>query len=176
MMRPAKRSKGATRGFFIPIGGAENRVKDPVILQRFVTLCGGPRAHIALIPTASSRDDTGDRYESVFRELGADRVSILPFKTRADCESERYLKVLDGADGVFMTGGDQERLAEMLSNTSAADKLRHRNAHGMSVAGTSAGASAMSTAMIAGGKSGGTPRAGMVDLAPGPGFLSRFGI
>src|ERR1700676_2642018 len=109
MMRPAKRSKGATRGFFIPIGGAENRVKDPVILQRFVTLCGGPRAHIAVIPTASSRDDTGDRYESVFRNLGADRVSILPFKTRADCESERYLKELDRADGVFMTGGDQIR-------------------------------------------------------------------
>jgi cyanophycinase len=174
MMRPAKQSKGATRGFFIPIGGAENRVKDPVILQRFVTLCGGPRAHIAVIPTASSRGDTGDRYESVFRNLGADRVSILPFKTRADCESERYLKELDRADGVFMTGGDQVRLAGILSGTSAAELLRTRNAEGMHIAGTSAGASAMSADMIAGGKSGSTPRAGMVDLAPGLGLLSRL--
>ena len=129
-MRPGKPLNGATRGYIIPIGGKENRVQNPVILRRFVKLCGGSRAHIAVIPTASSLDDTGDLYESVFRDLGADRVSILPFKTRADCESERYLKVLDRADGVFMTGGDQVRLAEMLSDTSAADKLRHRNAHG----------------------------------------------
>jgi cyanophycinase len=176
MMRPGRQLNGATRGFIIPIGGAENRVQNPVILRRFVKLCGGSRAHIAVIPTASSLDDTGDLYESVFRDLGADRVSILPFKTRADCDSETYLKVLDRADGVFMTGGDQVRLAEMLSDTSAADKLRRRNAHGMHVAGTSAGASAMSAAMIAGGKSGATPRAGMVDLAPGLGFISRFVI
>jgi cyanophycinase len=75
-----------------------------------------------------------------------------------------------------MTGGDQVRLAEVLSGTSAADKLRSRNANGMHVAGTSAGASAMSAAMIAGGKSGATPRAGMVDLAPGLGLISRFVI
>jgi cyanophycinase len=176
MMRPGRPPNGATRGFIIPIGGKENRIQNPVILRRFVTLCGGVRAHIAVIPTASSLDDTGDLYESVFRDLGADRVSILPFKTRADCESKKYLKVLDHANGVFMTGGDQVRLAEMLSNTSAADKLRRRNARGMHVAGTSAGASAMSAAMIAGGKSGVTPRAGMVDLAPGLGFISRFVI
>src|SRR5260370_21867451 len=176
MMRSGRALNGATRGFIIPMGGAENRVQNPVILRRFVKLCGGSRAHIAVIPTASSLDDTGDLYESVFRDLGADRVSILPFKARADCESERYLKVLDRADGVFMTGGDQVRLAEMLSDTAAADKLRHRNAHGMHVAGTSAGASAMSAAMIAGGKSGATPRPGRVDLAPGLGFISRFGI
>ncbi|MGF6872830.1 cyanophycinase [Paraburkholderia sp. MM5477-R1] len=175
-MRSGRSPKGATRGFIIPIGGAENRVRNPVILRRFVKLCGGSRAHIAVIPTASSLDDTGDLYESVFRDLGADRVSILPFKTRRDCESDRYLKVLDHADGVFMTGGDQVRLAEMLSDTPAAEKLHSRNAHGMHVAGTSAGASAMSAAMIAGGKSGATPRAGMVDLAPGLGLISRFVI
>jgi cyanophycinase len=165
---------GATRGFIIPIGGAENRVENPVILRRFVKLCGGSRAHIAVIPTASSRDDTGDRYESVFHNLGADRVSILRFKTRADCESKRDLEVLDRADGVFMTGGDQVRLAEILSGTSAAKKLHTRNAEGMHIAGTSAGASAMSAAMIAGGKSGTTPRAGMVALAPGLGLISRL--
>jgi cyanophycinase len=176
MMRPGRSLNGATRGFIIPIGGAENRVQNPVILRRFVKLCGGESAHIAVIPTASSLDDTGDLYESAFRDLGAGRVSILPFKTRSDCQLERYLKVLEHADGVFMTGGDQVRLAEMLADTPAAERLLRRNAHGMHVAGTSAGASAMSTSMIAGGKSGAMPRAGMVDLAPGLGFLSRFVI
>jgi len=87
-MRPGRQLNGATRGFIIPIGGAENRVQNPVILRRFVKLCGGSRAHIAVIPTASSLDDTGDLYESVFLDLGADRVSILPFKARADCERD----------------------------------------------------------------------------------------
>src|SRR5258708_19713138 len=157
MMRPGRPTKSATRGFIIPIGGAESRVQKPVILGGFVKVCGGSRAHIAVIPTASSLDDTGDLYETVFRDLGADRVSILPFKSRADCESDKYLKVLDHADGVFMTGGDQVRLAEMLIDTSAADKLRRRNAHGMHVAGTSAGASAMSSPMIPDGHDRATP-------------------
>jgi cyanophycinase len=174
MMRPGR--KNATRGFIVPIGGAENRVQDPVILRRFVKVCGGPRAHIAVIPTASSLDDIGDRYESVFSGLGAGRISILPFKSRADCESPKYLEVLDRVDGVFMTGGDQVRLAEMLIDTSAAQRLCGRNMHGMHIAGTSAGASAMSSAMIASGTSGATPRAGMVDLAMGLGLVSRFVI
>jgi len=173
-MRPGR--KNATRGFIVPIGGAENRVQNPVILRRFVKVCGGPRAHIAVIPTASSLDDIGDRYESVFSGLGAGRISILPFKSRADCESPKYLEVLDRVDGVFMTGGDQVRLAEMLIDTSAAQRLCSRNMHGMHIAGTSAGASAMSSAMIASGTSGATPRAGMVDLAMGLGLVSRFVI
>ena len=175
-MRPGRPPKNPTRGFIVPIGGAENRVQDPVILRRFVKLCGGPSAHIAIIPTASSLDNTGDLYVSVFSDLNAGQISILPFKSREDCESQQYLEVLDHVDGVFMTGGDQVRLAEVLSGTSAAQKLCSRNMHGMHIAGTSAGASAMSSAMIAGGKSGATPRAGMVDLAAGLGLVSGFVI
>src|ERR1700757_996145 len=104
MMRPGKPLNGATRGYIIPIGGAENRVQNPVILRRFVKLCGGPSAHIAVIPTASSLDNTGDVYGSVFSDLGAGQISILPFKSRGDCESQQYLEVLDRVDGVFMTG------------------------------------------------------------------------
>ena len=45
-MCPAKTTKGQQRGFVIPIGGAEERVNDPIILQRFVELCGGKDAYI----------------------------------------------------------------------------------------------------------------------------------
>jgi cyanophycinase len=173
---PAGRPHRPTRGFVIPIGGAENRVQNPVILRQFVKLCGGPRAHIAVIPTASCLDDTGHMYESVFGQIGAGRISILPFKSRSDCESKHYLDVLNRVDGVFMTGGDQVRLTELLNDTSAARSIRERNAHGVHIAGTSAGASAMSSLMIAGGRSGATPRAGMVELAPGLGLIDRFVI
>ena len=52
-MCPAKVEKNTARGFVIPIGGAEERQNDPVILQRFVNICGDSAAQIAIIPTAS---------------------------------------------------------------------------------------------------------------------------
>lgn len=176
-MTTQKLVSSSVRGFIVPIGGSENRTENSTILRQFIKLCGGPNgAHIAIIPTASERENIGSIYESAFRDLGARRVSILPFKTCADCESKKYLDVLNHADGVFMTGGDQLRLAETLNGTSAVKKLRHRNANGMHIAGTSAGASAMSTIMIAGGESGATPRVGMVDLAPGLGLTHQLVI
>ena len=62
------------RGFIIPVGGAEEKIGSPLILKRFVRLCGGRDARIVVIPTASSLADTGDRYEALFRDLGAKRV------------------------------------------------------------------------------------------------------
>ena len=173
-MSPARLPEGATRGFIIPIGGAEDKLRDPHILKRFVRLCGGSRARIAIIPTASELEDTGSRYKRVFRKLGADRVNILALKTRSDCESEDALKVLSRADGIFMTGGNQLRLSTILGGTSVARRIRSRNAEGMHVAGTSAGAAFVPEHMIAGGETGSTPRADMVQLAPGLGLTNRF--
>lgn len=178
LMRTAKAANHPNRGYIIPIGGAEDRTENPVILRRFVELCGGSNARIAIIPTASSLTDTGDLYKSVFSSLGVDpcRISILAFATRDDCRKRRYLKVLDRADGVFITGGDQVRLVEMLSATQVAAKMLSRNANGMHIAGTSAGASAMSAQMIASGKTGITPRVGIVELAAGLGLVDKVVI
>ena len=43
-----------THGTVIVIGGAEDKVRDRVILGRFVALAGGRDAKIAVIATASS--------------------------------------------------------------------------------------------------------------------------
>ena len=85
------------RGFIIPVGGAESKIGSPLILKRFVRLCGGRDARIVVIPTASSLADTGERYEELFRELGAKRVDILDFETRADCEDADRLATLEDA-------------------------------------------------------------------------------
>ena len=45
--------EGATRGWIIPIGGAENKENDRHILERFVQCSGGREADIVVIPTAS---------------------------------------------------------------------------------------------------------------------------
>ena len=71
-MSPAKVVPGEQRGFIIPVGGGEAKLHDPAILRRFVKIAGGRRARVAIIPTASLAEDTGRRYEGIFRELGAD--------------------------------------------------------------------------------------------------------
>lgn len=161
------------RGFIIPIGGAEEKMGDPGILARFVELAGGDRGRIAVIPTASQLDDTGERYEQVFKELGAARVRTFRFETRENCEDPRLLEKLGQADAIFMTGGNQLRLSTTLGGTSVAKLIRLRNQDGVHVAGTSAGAAFMPEHMIAFGAEGPTPRADKVTLAPGLGLVNR---
>lgn len=161
------------QGYIIPIGGAEERKGDPRILQRFVDICGGRDADIAIIPTASQLSDTGARYERAFKRLGVRRATSLPYERRADCAREDWLEVLEKADGVFLTGGNQLRLSTTLGGTVVARTLRRRNREGLHVAGTSAGAAIMSEHMIAFGDEGSTPRADMVTLAPGLGLTDR---
>ncbi|NNF16619.1 MAG: cyanophycinase [Gammaproteobacteria bacterium] len=171
---PPSPTNGNQRGYIIPIGGAESKLRNPEILDRFVDLCGGKPARIAIIPTASELEDTGRNYEKLFRRLGVNHAMVLPFITREDCKSSKYLEYIEKADGVFMTGGNQLRLSTTLGGTAVAQLIRRRNAVGMHVAGTSAGAAFMPEHMIAGGSEGSTPRPNKVTLAPGLGLTNNF--
>ena len=173
---PSKVPDGETRGWIVPIGGAENKENDPRILQRFIDVSGGPDADIVVIPTASQLHETGHRYEQVFRDLGARRVSVMDFDTRRDCQEPSRLERLEQASGIFFTGGNQLRLTTLLGGTPVAKLIRNRNAHGVTVGGTSAGASILSEHMIAFGDEGGSAISGSVLLAPGLGLTNRFVI
>jgi cyanophycinase len=163
---------GVRRGFIIPIGGAEQRLRDRDILTRFVHLCGGEQARIAVIPTASELAETGPTYERVFREIGVAHARNFPFDTRADCDSTDWLDELGSSTGVFMTGGNQLRLSTTLGGTKVGSLLRALSARGAHIAGTSAGAGFLSEHMIAFGSEGSSPRANMVTLAPGLGLTN----
>jgi cyanophycinase len=173
---PSQVPEGSTRGWIAPIGGGEDTENDPQILRRFVALCGGADADIAVIPTASKLADTGARYEVAFRALGAGRVAVLDFDSRADAADAGKLERLGRANGIFFTGGNQLSLSTILGGTAVARLVRQRNAEGVHVAGTSAGASFISEHMIAFGEEGGTPVAGSVRLAPGLGLTNRVVI
>lgn len=173
-MSPADAVENATRGYIIPIGGAEEKLNNPAILDRFVDVCGGKKARISIIPTASELEDTGRNYEKLFRKLGVRHARVLPFETRRDCQSGSDLDYIDKSDGVFMTGGNQLRLSTTLGGTEVARRIRRRNAAGMHVAGTSAGAAFMPEHMIAGGEEGSTPSPDMVTMAPGLGLTNKF--
>ena len=171
---PSKTPSGESRGWIVPIGGAENKENDRDILERFLEVSGGDDANIVVIPTASRMHETGPRYEKIFEELGAAEVAVMDFDTRRDCQEEGRLKRLEQATGIFFTGGNQLRLTTLLGGTPVAKLIRMRNAHGVTVGGTSAGASILSEHMIAFGDEGSSVISGSVRLAPGLGLTNRF--
>jgi len=113
-MCPSKVAEGEERGWIVPIGGAEDKETRRRILKRFVQLCGGRDADIAIIPTASRLPDTGHRYEELFERLEAGRAQSIDFATREDGQRDDYLRRLQTATGVFFTGGNQLRISTII--------------------------------------------------------------
>src|SRR5210317_1017180 len=110
-MSPANTIDGTQRGYIIPIGGAEEKLNNPEILDRFVDVCGGKDARIGIIPTASELEDTGRNYEKLFRKIGVKHAEVLHIIGRKDCQNSDVIDYINKADGVFMTGGNQLRLS-----------------------------------------------------------------
>jgi cyanophycinase len=159
-------------GAVIVIGGAEDKLKDRVVLNRFIALAGGPEGHIAVITTASSLGDAAaDFYRQVFAGMGAERVTGLRPLTREDANRAAVAAVVDDATGVFLTGGNQLRLSSVVGGTRLGAALLSAHERGAVIAGTSAGASAVSTHMMAFGMSGATPKHRMAQMSAGLGLL-----
>ncbi len=175
-MSPAKVEGEHKRGWIVPVGGAEDKVGPSEVLKRFLQLAGGDQARIVIIPTASSLEETGARYEKLFRKLGADEAKSLPIQARPDATKDEWLKYIEQASGIFLTGGNQLRLSSVLGGTAVAKSIRKVNARGVVVGGTSAGAAILSEHMIASGSEGPTPTMGSVSLAPGFGLTNKVVI
>jgi cyanophycinase len=78
-------------------------------------------------------NETGPRYEKLFRDLGAEAVTVMDFDTRRDCQEAGRLQRLEQATGIFFTGGNQLRLTTLLGGTPVAKINGARNAHGVTV-------------------------------------------
>lgn len=158
------------------IGGAEDKVNGCDILSAFFKSAGGENATIGIIPSAS-REPTivGDRYYQIFQDMGAKQVQILDIRHREECEEERWLNILNDCTGIFVTGGDQLRLRDLIANTLLIDTIKEKVKAGeMVLAGTSAGAAIMGEKMIAGGSSGESPNSALVDLTDGLGIVPEL--
>jgi cyanophycinase len=162
-------------GSILAVGGGEEKFDKPDILQRFVAEAGGADARIAILPTASAIPaERAYFYEQVFRNIGAGDVFPLPIVTRADAQSPEHVATIGESTGVFMTGGDQSRLVDILAGSPALEALHASLVSGGALGGTSAGASAFSATMIVGGEGGLQLRRDAVDLAPGLGVITRL--
>jgi cyanophycinase len=156
-----------TAGPVMAIGGAEDKLRDKLILSAFVNLAGGPDARVAIVPTASSIEEAGERYKALFLGMGAESADVLYLADRAAASSTEVAEILDDVTGIFLTGGNQMRLSSIVAGTPLARKVKQRNKDGVVVAGTSAGASILSSHMVAYGASGPSPRMRMVQMTAG---------
>ncbi len=164
----------STKGNLFVVGGAEDKERGKLILRRFLEAAGADAARILVVATASAQPEKllAD-YESAFHELGAHDVRLCYHQHRADAQDPDLIAALRRATGVYFTGGDQLKLVTTLGGTGFASALHDRYRSGLQIGGSSAGASAMSTVMIARGRARSAPRLSSVRLSPGLGILRR---
>ena len=159
-------------GLLIVIGGAEDKLGSKAILSRFVRLAGGPQARLAILSTASSLgDEATELYRALFTGLGVSDVRGLRPLTRKGADSAHAVETVADATGIFMTGGNQLKLTTVVAGTALGRAIFAAYQRGAVVAGTSAGASAMSTHMVAFGSEGPAPKNRMAQLSAGLGLV-----
>lgn len=153
-------SPSRPKGKLLAIGGHEQRqTPDPdrsdydqsadFILQRYVDELPARRT-VVVIPTAAEEPEEAARdYVDLFTKLGIEHVEVLNIQSREQANGAEALAVINRADGVLFTGGDQLRLTALLGGTALLARLIERyQQEPIVVGGTSAGAAAMSTPMI----------------------------
>jgi cyanophycinase len=166
----------ANRYPIMVIGGAEDKVNECDILTAFFESAGGKLSTIGILPCASQEPSVvGDRYYQIFRRMGAIEINILDIRNRYECDTERWFDLLAGCTGVFVTGGDQLRLCDLIGGSKFMTSIEQRIHLGEIVlAGTSAGAAIMGEKMISGGSSGESPNQLLVDLTDGLGIFPEL--
>lgn len=153
------------KGTLIPIGGNEDKGKndsekhtlgfiDEGILYHVKQQAGGKKANIVIIPTASSIPvEMGENYTAAFTALGCENVTVLDIRSREDAEKQTSIDLIKAADCIMFSGGNQSKISNKIGGTTIHKIMleRYQNEVGFVIAGTSAGAMAMTEEMIAGG-------------------------
>lgn len=155
------------------IGGHEDREGEKVVLREIARRIGNGKL---VVTTVASREpgDLFETYERAFRSAGVRHVYKLDIPTRESAVEERAIRVLDDATAVFFTGGDQLKITSQIGDTPVFARMREIYEAGGLIAGTSAGASAMSTTMLVTGDSEDSHKIGSaLMMAPGLGLIDN---
>ena len=178
------------KGKLIAIGGAEDKGSDSEkvlaikhnlnffelgILRRIVEEAGGISAKIEVITTASMIPfEVGNNYLEAFGRIGCTNVDVMHIRTREDVNDEEFLERIKTCDAVMFSGGNQFRLTSIFGGTKffriIQDRYKHEN---FVVAGTSAGAMAMSRTMIYEGDASKAHLKGEVKITTGLAFMDN---
>lgn len=177
------------KGKLIAIGGAEDKGTDLEkgefhrnnlnffelgILRRVVEEAGGINARIEVITTASMiPHEVGEGYMDAFGKIGCTNIGVMHIRTRQDTMIPEYLDRIRTCDAVMFSGGNQMRLSVTDGGTEFLALLKKRyQEEDFLIAGTSAGAMAMSSTMIYEGNATRAHLKGEVKMTTGLGFLS----
>jgi cyanophycinase len=164
-------SVSSKRPTLIVIGGREDKIGDALILREVARHVGSGKL---VVTDVASSDPEGlfEEYEEVFHKLGMERVERLEVRSRKAASDAKVLRVLNDANAVFFTGGDQLKITSQIGGTPVYDRIREIYRRGGVVAGTSAGASVVCGTMLTAGSGQTSPRLGeSVQMAPGLGFI-----
>jgi len=130
------------KGKLVVVGGGSIPEEIP---KRTVEMAAGPATSVVVVPQASARPDAGETSVGMWKSAGAKQVTVLDLSDPAAAVSD-----VRAADLIWLGGGDQNRLVKALAGTGIPEAIRARYAEGAVVGGTSAGAAAVSKAMITG--------------------------
>jgi cyanophycinase len=156
----------------MPIGGAEDKVGRMTVLREVVRLAGGPATRLVVISTASSLgDEITHAYLQLFAGLGVTEVVGIRPESRREAADPALVAAVEQCTAVFMTGGNQVKLATLLVGTPLGDAIVAASERGALVAGTSAGASICSRHMVSFGPGGTTPKFRISHVSEGLGLL-----
>ncbi len=162
----------APKGMLVAIGGNEDKTTDLEVLRAICNLPEGGTRTVEVLPIASRiPEEAGGQYVEPFQTIGAKTVNIMDIRTRAEADSDELVQRIIDADVVFFTGGDQLRITNLLGGSRVLETLKGHFQRGGVIAGTSAGAAAMSQAMIYQGRAGNALRKGNVQMTPGLGLI-----
>ncbi|MEO6844027.1 MAG: cyanophycinase [Ginsengibacter sp.] len=177
------------KGKLFAIGGAEDKGVDLEkgemvrnnlnffelgILRRIIKEAGGPSIRIEVVTTASIiPNEVGENYLNAFGKIGCTNIGLLPIRNRADATKEEYVERVKNCDAVMFSGGNQLRLTAIFGGTEFLETILHRYLEDKKflVAGTSAGAMAMSKTMIYEGNATTAHLKSEVKITTGLGFL-----
>lgn len=159
-------------GPLVAIGGAEDKSSKAPILTRVMSLAPADNREVGVVTTASSfPDQVFSAYREVFERLGAEQVHDLDVRSREDARKPAFIETVQRCGTIFLSGGDQLRLTNILGGSPLLEAIRQRRAAGAAIAGTSAGAAAMSATMIYNGSAADALRKGAVKMSVGLGFV-----
>ncbi|MBO9660842.1 MAG: cyanophycinase, partial [Chitinophagaceae bacterium] len=170
------------------VGGAEDRGTDLEkgeihrsnlnffelgILRRIVEEIGGPSSRIEIITTASMiPTEVGNHYMDAFGKMSCTNVDLMHIRNRQDAARPDYIERIRRCDGVMFSGGNQLRLSAIFGGTEILRVMLNRYAEeNFTIAGTSAGAMAMSNTMIYEGNAMRAHLKGEVKMTTGLGFI-----
>jgi cyanophycinase len=162
-------------GALIIIGGHEDKHGEKVILRELARRAG-PNGKIVVSTVASTEPEVyWEEYQRIFRGLGVHHVYHLDVRDREEAKSERKVRILDDANVIFFTGGDQLKITSRLGDSPIYERMcQIYQEEGGTIAGTSAGASMMCETMLVRGEGESSARLGAaLVMAPGLGFLKN---